>query len=159
TADDVTFHWDRVGKLTYPCEWPAEGWRAAARVGLRALQVLRGLGLTLRAPQLGDVFMVGSTVTLANLGVVMPWSACVEARTVGQIDRQFSRPTECAARGKAGLARRPLRGDGLAGLSAADRDTILGQHSAAPRPASASADALGWLDAITFPLQSASGET
>lgn len=154
-CDVVTFRWNRVGKLTYPWEWPAEGWKAAAKLGLQALQVLRPLGLTFRAPQPGDLFMVGSQPTLANLGAIMPWSPGIETQTREQLERQFIRPVELAALGRAGLARRLLRADAT-GLSTDDRDALLGPGGSA-RPTDLALD--DWLASTTFPQQSARGES
>jgi SAM-dependent methyltransferase len=155
SADDVTFHWRRVGKLTYVWEWPAEGWRAAAIVALRTLDVLRRQNLTLRALQHGDLFMVGSKPTIANLGGVMRWSAEVEANSLEQIERLYVRPLECAVHGQARLARGFMRGD-IKGLSSEDAAAIVGVNADRRGPLTP-AETLAWLEQAAMPVQSMKG--
>jgi SAM-dependent methyltransferase len=157
SSAEVIFYWDRVGKLTHPWEWPAEGWRAAAITSLRALEVLRRKQLTLRSSPHGDLFMVGSRPTIMSLGNLARWSEDMEARFVERIERLYIRPLECAAHGRSGLARRVFRSDAM-GLSAEDRNAIVGQ-TATPRSSRDIATTLAWLSELELALQSAKGES
>jgi SAM-dependent methyltransferase len=151
SAEGLTFHWSGVGKLTYVWEWPAEGWRAAAMMALRALGVLRRRDLTLRALQHGDLLMVGSEPTIANVGAVTRWSLDTERRTVEQLQRYFVRPLRYAVQGYAGLARRLLRSD-LSGILA-EEGKVVGITDGTVDAPDVSTD---WLGALVLPYQSAS---
>jgi hypothetical protein len=148
------FRWNRVGKLTYSWEWPAEGWRAAAITALRALEVLRAQNLTLRALHHGDLFMLGSRPTIANVGALTRWSAEAEARSVEQIERQFARPVACAANGHARIARRFLHADAT-GLTAGDAAPLIGESY---RPTVTITERVAWLEDATIPTQIAEGD-
>jgi hypothetical protein len=151
-SDGLAFRWERVGKLTYAWEWPAEGWRAAARVALRALQVLKDINLTLVDLQPSDFFMAGTRPFLANLFAVGQWSEAREAVSLEQIERYFIRPVTCAVHGQAGLARRLLRGS-VDGLSARDTNVIVGPRNGNTEDSTRKSvsDVVASLDHMTMP--------